>query len=229
MRDANPSPGELNFPRWLRISFWISFVISLAVVLRRLFALAYPSPTGPSPGMALDAVFASHTALTLAHILPAAGFVVLIPFVLLAKTNRNRFEMPFYFLGATVGLTAYAMSSHAIGGWIERSAVLVFDSLFLFSLAISYRYRQSNQPFLQRQWLLRAIGILLGIATTRPVMVIFFATNRVTHMQPDQFFGIAFWIGFSINVSAFELWIRSIDRHQKAPVAFRTSQPRSAL
>jgi hypothetical protein len=50
--------------------------------------------------------------------------------------------------------------------------------------------------------------ILLGIATTRPVMGIFFATSRLTHLQPWQFFGWAFWIGFSTNTLAVELWLR---------------------
>ena len=60
------------------------------------------------------------------------------------------------------------------------------------------------------RWMLRAVGILLGIATTRPVMGVFFATSRLTHLEPKQFFGIAFWIGFSINTIAIELWLRSI-------------------
>jgi hypothetical protein len=55
----------------------------------------------------------------------------------------------------------------------------------------------------------RAIAVLLGIATTRPVMGIFFATGSVTHLSPEQFFGIAFWIGFSINTLIVELWLRS--------------------
>jgi hypothetical protein len=59
------------------------------------------------------------------------------------------------------------------------------------------------------RWLWRSIGILLGIATTRPVMGVFFATSRLTHLQPQQFFGIAFWIGFSINTIVVELWLRS--------------------
>ena len=56
------------------------------------------------------------------------------------------------------------------------------------------------------------IAILLGIATTRPVMGVFFATSRLTHLEPSQFFGIAFWIGFSINTLLFEFWFRSRDR-----------------
>ena len=57
--------------------------------------------------------------------------------------------------------------------------------------------------------MLRAIAILLGIATTRPVMGVFFATSRLTHLTPQQFFGIAFWIGFSLNTIVMELWLRT--------------------
>ncbi len=104
------------------------------------------------------------------------------------------------------------MSIDAVGGWIERSAVLFFNTLFLFSLLRAFRYQQQNHPPRERRWLLRAIAILLGIATTRPVMGVFFATSRLTHLTPSQFFGVAFWIGFSINVLVFELWIRSRER-----------------
>jgi len=39
-------------------------------------------------------------------------------------------------------------------------------------------------------------------------MGVFFATARATHLTPHQFFGIAFWTGFSINAIAMELWLR---------------------
>jgi hypothetical protein len=45
------------------------------------------------------------------------------------------------------------------------------------------------------------VVVALGIATTRPVMGVFFATRRLTHLSVSQFFGIAFWIGFSINTA----------------------------
>jgi hypothetical protein len=64
----------------------------------------------------------------------------------------------------------------------------------------------------QRRWTTRAVGTLLGIATTRPVMGVFFGTSLATHLQPRQFFGIAFWIGFSINVAVIELWLHSRSR-----------------
>jgi hypothetical protein len=39
-------------------------------------------------------------------------------------------------------------------------------------------------------------------------MGVFFATSRLTHLEPRQFFGWAFWIGFSINTLVVELWLR---------------------
>ena len=60
----------------------------------------------------------------------------------------------------------------------------------------------------KKRWMLRAVAILLGIGSTRPVMGVFFATSRLTHLGAG-FFGVAFWIGFSINTVAIELWLRS--------------------
>jgi hypothetical protein len=170
-----------------------------------VIALVRPPESAPPQLAELDHVFASHTALTLAHILPALAFVIVVPFVFL---NRHRAwsEKLLFPLGIVVGITAYAMSAYPVGGWLERSAVLFFNSLFLFSLVAAWRERD-DQP--RTKWFIRAVGILLGIATTRPVMGIFFATSRLTHLQPTQFFGIAFWIGFSINLIVVELWLRS--------------------
>jgi hypothetical protein len=144
----------------------------------------------------------------LAHILPALAFVLLTPFVYIRRFAAAAWPKRFLFpLGLVVGVTAYAMSKYSVGGWVERSAVLFFNSLFLFSLFRAWHLRR--EPVLTLRWMTRAIAVLLGIATTRPVMGIFFATSSVTHLSPEQFFGIAFWIGFSINTLIVELWLRS--------------------
>ncbi len=201
---------EEALPRWLRIGFWACIVISVAVVLRRIFALAHPPKSAPPPLAALDGIFASHATLTLAHILPALVFVLVSPFfVFRTSTETGWPERLLFPLGGVVGITAYAMSAYPIGGWLERSAVLVFNTLFLFSLFSAYRHMRRGELLLMRRWMLRAIAILLGIATTRPVMGIFFATSGLTHLQPNQFFGIAFWIGFSINTLIVEFWLHA--------------------
>jgi hypothetical protein len=196
-------------PLWLVGVFWTSIVIAVAVVVRRLIAIAHPSQTAPPQLVALDEVFASHSVLTLAHIVSAMAFVLLIPFFFLRRTDATWADRLLFPLGAVVGVTAYAMSVYSVGGWVERSAVLFFNSLFLFSLARAYGYWRGGEHLLEQRWMTRAVGILLGIATTRPVMGVFFATSQRTHLEPRQFFGIAFWIGFSINTIAVELWLYS--------------------
>jgi prepilin signal peptidase PulO-like enzyme (type II secretory pathway) len=222
-----PFPRENRSPLWLRIGFWICIVIAVAVVLRRLFALAAPSHNGPPQMAGLDDAFASHAALTIAHIVPAILFVLLTPLAVFARFAHLRWpEHVLFPLGAVVGVTAYAMASYAVGGWIERSAIYLFDTLFLYSLVRAFRYGQLADMALRRRWLLRSIAILLGIATARPVMGVFFATSPRTHLQPSQFFGIAMWLGFSINLLVFELWIRSVDRRMASAPPSRTSPVR---
>ena len=214
--ESNIITDRASAPLWLVTGFWISIAISVAVVVRRLVAIIHPSATAPAQMAALDAAFASHTALTVAHIVPAMTFVLLTPFVFLRRIRAAWAERLLFPLGGVVGVTAYAMSAYSIGGWIERSAVLLFNSLFLFSLATAYGYARRGDHLLKRRWLTRAVGVLLGIATTRPVMGIFFATSRWTHLEPRQFFGIAFWIGFSVNTIAVEVWLRSRERQPQA-------------
>lgn len=158
---------------------------------------------------AIDTTFASHELLTTLHIVPAAIFVILAAAVLLRRNPREWMERLFFPFGAITGATAYAMNLYTIGSWVERSAVLVFDTWFLFSLGRAYWLRVHGKDGLKREWMTRAVAILLGIATTRPVMGFFFATSPRTHLSPHQFFGIAFWIGFSINAIVIELWLHS--------------------
>lgn len=196
-------------PLWPRTGYWICIAIAIAVVIRRLVALAHPSTSGPPEMAALDQAFASHAALTLAHIVPALAFVLLTPFALFRRFATLVWPERWLFpVGVVVAITAYVISVDAVGGWIERSAVLFFNSLFLFSLLRAWFYKVRGQSVLKRQWLTRAVVVLLGIATTRPVMGIFFATSRLTHLTPRQFFGMAFWVGFSINWIVVELWLR---------------------
>src|SRR5271170_7812205 len=69
----------------LRAGFWPCTAIAIAVVVRRIFALVDPPRSAPPQLAALDAIFASHAALTLAHILPAFAFVLIAPLVIFRR------------------------------------------------------------------------------------------------------------------------------------------------
>ena len=144
------------------------------------------------------------------HIIPALAFVVVTPLVFMQRFAHASWPERLLFpLGAIVGVTAYGMSKYSVGGWVERLAVLVFNTFFLFALARAFWYARQRETALKLRWLTLAVGILLGIATTRPVMGVFFATSALTHLQPSQFFGIAFWIGLSVNTVVVGTWLHS--------------------
>jgi len=213
-----PESGFVRYPGWLKAGFWFCLVIAVAVVVRRMVALSTSAPPGSPPEMArLDTWFRSHAILTWVHITAALAFVLLLPIIFGMKADKtSAVQKAFFALGAITGATAYGMSRYAVGGWLERSAVLVFDTLFLLSLANAYETGRKGDAIGQRVWMTRAVAVLLGIATTRPVMGVFFATARLTHLTTSQFFGIAFWIGFSINTIVIELWLRSALRRLSA-------------
>jgi len=229
MQSQLPLPhGTSRYPRWLLIGFWACVAISIAVVIRRIVALMGPPNAGTTPNAEINATFSSHAALTMAHIIPAAVFVLLAVAVLFRVSRGKWIQRLFFVFGAITGITAYAMNQYAIGGWIERSAVLVFNTWFLVSITCALSFYLRNDPAKQRVWTTRAIGILLGIATTRPVMGMFFATSTLTHLSPRQFFGIAFWIGFSVNALVTELWLHSKTRAQLHAGDLRKPQLRAS-
>jgi len=213
---SKPEPGGL-FPQWIRVSFWVCIVIAVAAVVLRAIALSVSVRGGRPPGTAeLDAHFKGHAALTWTHILCALGYVLLLPFCFWKRTRSLPLVTGMFFgLGFVVGATAYAMNRYAIGGWVERSAILFFNTLFLSELVYALLLRRRGDPAGERVWSIRATAALLGIAATRPVVGVFFATSPLTHLTPSQFFGYAFWTGFSINTLAIEVWLRSRARAER--------------
>lgn len=208
--DRRPAGALLSFPLPLKIGFWVCILIAVAVVVRRLIALSTPPLAGAPPQLAaLDTYFAAHATITYVHISCALVFVLLLPLLFWRRTRDSVILSRMVFpIGIVVAATAYAMSAYVVGGWIERSAVFVFNTLFLFALCRAWVFAQRGDLIQRQRWMLRAVAVLLGIATTRPVMGVFFATAPITHLTPHQFFGIAFWIGFSFNTIVIELWLR---------------------
>lgn len=55
--------------------------------------------------------------------------------------------------------------------------------------------------------MIRAFSLGLAVATVRPIVGAFFATRGLTRLTPPEFFGIAFWLGFTMHLIAAEAWI----------------------
>ncbi|HEY1807718.1 MAG TPA: DUF2306 domain-containing protein [Acidobacteriaceae bacterium] len=221
-------PSTPTYPRRsASAAIWTPFLllclIAVAAVIRRLVVFILPPAADPT---GLDAAFAYRRALTLAHILPALVLVLLLPFWFSRRVRarppiHRNITHALFVLGLVVGITAIPMSFRPVGGITEASAVLFFDALFLFSLACAWRSFRRGDASRHRVWMLRAVAVLLGIATTRPVMGVFFATRPLTGLTLHQFFGLAFWIGFTVTYLAGEAYLRTHPDPVAAPSASR--------
>ena len=214
MRSENPPVPKVSKLPW--ITLIVLCTIATAAVLRRTYILLFPPATLHAPDLAaMDTVFSAHRTMTLMHILPALCLVLLLPFWFSPSVRQRRasahrhITQILFVLGAITAVTALFMNTHPIGGFNEVAAILLFNTLFIVSLARSYLLWLRGDIPSHRAWMTRAFAVLLGIATTRPVVGIFFATAHITHLQPHQFFGTAFWIGFTLTYIAGEAYLRS--------------------
>ena len=196
--------------------FLILCLIGAAAALRRITVLLAPPATSSVPPamQALDTHFAARKALTLAHLFPAITFVLILPAWFSRRVRaraalHRRITLALLALGAIIGVTALFLSGNPVGGVTEQSAVLLYDAIFLVSLTRALVAFVSHERETHRRWMTRAIAVLLGIAGTRPVMGVFFATASRTGLTPHDFFGIAFWIGFTSTFLAGELYLRT--------------------
>ncbi|HEU5089834.1 MAG TPA: DUF2306 domain-containing protein [Roseiflexaceae bacterium] len=211
--------------RVMQVLVALLVLIAVAVVVRRtLFLLPVLAggyqPQPPANPIAAqfasaDEIFARYPLLTLAHILPALLFVLLGPLQFVSGI-RTRFPGwhrqagRVYIVSAlVVGLTALVMSiaMPAVGGPSQAAATALFSIVFLFSLGKGVWHIWHRQVALHRRWMLRAFAIGLAVATIRPIIAVCAATSLLSGWRPQEYFGIAFWIGFTLHVAVAEAWL----------------------
>lgn len=199
--------------RMVRTGVVFLAAIGLAAVTRRTLVLLWPETfaSGASPAAVLDAGFAKHLALTLIHILPGGVFLVLAPLQFMPGIRQKHLKIHRWMgrllviCGLIIGTSALVMSYRMnIGGPNETAATTLFAIVFLVCLIKAFIHIRRKQVARHREWMIRAYGVGLGVATTRPIVGAFFAARRLT---PHEFFGIAFWLGFTITFLAAEAWV----------------------
>ena len=205
---------------WTAVIFLM--VIGVAAVTRRTLVLFWPRLSGgtSNPAAVLDAGFARHLALTLVHILPAGLFLILAPLQFMPSVRQKHLQYHRWMgrvlvvCALIVGISALVMSyTMNIGGPNETAATTLYGIVFLFCLSKAYLHIRRKEVARHREWMIRMYGASLGVATTRPIVGMFFAFRRMT---PHEFFGIAFWMGFTITFLAAEAWVDYTRRHPGA-------------
>jgi uncharacterized membrane protein len=210
--------------RFIWVGVALLTLIGIAAVARRTLVLIWPQIFGvgkANPAAALDTGFARNTALTLVHILPGGLFLILTPLQFVAGIRAKHLQIHRWMgrvlvvSGLIIGVSALVMSYKMnIGGPNETAATTLYAILFLICLTQAYRYIRRKEVARHREWMIRAYGVGLGVATTRPIVGAFFAFRQLT---PHEFFGIAFWLGFTITAIAAEAWVE-YTRGRTAPV-----------
>src|SRR5712664_1785610 len=201
---------------WVAVIF-LAF-IGIAVAARRSIVLLKPGALSArnNPAADMDSSFADRRALTLTHILPAMLFMVLGP---LQFVRRLRSKHPrihrwcgriFLTASAVVGVTGLTLAfGKTIGGVDEKAAITLFGSFFLIALAKALWHALRREFIQHREWMIRGYAVGLAVATVRPIMGTFFAAALLHGHAPEprEFFGTAFWIGFTLQAMAAEIWI----------------------
>jgi len=204
---------------WERLLWVLTFVlvfIGVVIVAHRTVQIVHPSPApaGFPEAATLDRGFARHPVLTMVHITPGLLFVLLAPIQLMRSVRNRRPKMHRWVgrvvvgAGMIIGVTALVMSPQmAIGGVNETVATELFGTLFLVFLVKGFLAIRRRDVAAHREWMIRAFATGMAVATIRPIMGIFFATRLLTHLTPQQFFGTAFWLGFTVQLLVAEVWI----------------------
>jgi uncharacterized membrane protein len=201
---------------WIAVVF-LAF-IGIAVAVRRSIVLLRPGALTArnNPAAQLDRAFDDRRALTLLHIVPGMLFMVLGP---LQFVRGLRAKYPqvhrwsgriFLTTSAVVGITGLTLAfGKTIGGVDEKAAVTLFGSFFLIALARGLWHALRREFAQHREWMIRGYAIGLAVATVRPIMGTFFAAAvlRGHRPEPREFFGTAFWVGFTLQMIAAEIWI----------------------
>ncbi len=185
-------------------------IIGIAAAVGRMLYLGRGvRPSGAEP---IEVGFARYPLLTMLHIVPGVLFMVLGPlqFVRRIRARHPRFHRwsgrVFVASGLVIGVTGLAMGVvMAIGGANETAATAFFAVIFLVALGKAVAHIRRGDPVRHREWMLRVFAVGLAISTIRPIIALFFA---LSDLSPREFFGIAFWLGFTSHLVAAEVWIQ---------------------
>jgi uncharacterized membrane protein len=201
---------------WAAVMF-MAF-IGITVAVRRSIVVLKPGAASArnNPAAELDKSFTDRRTLTLAHIVPGMLFMMLGP-LQFVRELRSKYPQIHRWCGrifltasVVVGVSGLTLAyGKTIGGVDEKAAITLFGSFFLIALAKALWHALRREFPQHRECMIRGYAIGLAVATIRPIMGAFFAAAVLRGHRPDphEFFGTAFWIGFTLQMIAAEIWI----------------------
>ena len=138
----------------------------------------------------------------------------------------------FLTASAIVGISGLTMAfGKTVGGVDEKAAIILFGSFFLIALAKALRHALQLEFAQHREWMIRGYAVGLAVATIRPIIATFFAAAvlRGHAPEPKEFFGTAFWVGFTLQAIAAEIWINHTRTTAAAQMPVLSGEASSSL
>lgn len=195
-------------------------VIVVMFIVARLTVDIPHLRAGAVPDEPFSRNYVAHPWPAYLHIVPGLVYLLGAPFQLSARFRRGhltlhrRMGRVLIAVGAfSVVLALFIGISHPFGGWVEGTATVVFGLWFLTCLGLALAAVRRRNIANHRRWMIRAFAVGIGIATIRVWVGIFLALHHALTSAPPNgpqasTFGLAFWLGFAVNVAVGEWWLR---------------------
>jgi len=191
---------------------WAVVVLSVVILLVFAGIRLVDMTQDPPPTDAFGGRYAQHPSVALLHIVPGLLFLTLAPLQFVARIRRRRIGFHrglgrlLVLCAAISGLFALVASFRlpAFGGTSTHAATVFFGSIFLFSLAKAVRHIRRKEVRRHREWMIRTFALAMGVASIRVFIGLFTA---LSDLDLEEAFGTSFWLGFSTNLVAAEVWI----------------------
>jgi hypothetical protein len=201
-----------TFQQRARIIGWV--VIGLVLVILFIFSvirglqLVNATPTDHP----FELRYLQHPLVATLHMIFSMFFVLFAPLQFNTKfRSRNpsvhrwlgRALLVSALISATYGI-AVAIIMPVFGGLAGTTASWFFGPLFIFCAIMAGLRARQKQFTAHREWVIRTFALGLGVGVQRIVLLIMMSVGG--HSFYDSF-GVALWIGFSLNLLIAETWI----------------------
>ena len=190
---------------------WVAVAVGTLLVFGGLRAADMMVPSGLADDFGIR--YREHPLVALLHFAPGLLFIVLAPLQFVAGIRRarpdvhrwtGRILVPLAGLSGVYALVA-AFWLPAYGGLPTVSATVVFGTYFLVALVAGVRAIRGRRVAVHRKWMIRLFALGLSVATIRAVIGL---AQLATDLTFEEAFGMAFWVGPTLNAAIAELWIR---------------------
>ena len=202
---------------WVLVIF-LALLTPVAAITRMIDMRAGMRPSPPGVGDSFDVRYGQNPGLTYLHLVPGVIFMVMGPFQFSKRIRTKWLNFHrwagrlFVAIGLAMAVFGMIMAADlpAFGGLNTQIATYFFGFIFVFCIAKAYQHARHKRIALHREWMIRAFSIGLGVSTIRLVIIAFVIAAGLPF---EQIFGIAFWLGWSINMIGAEVWINLTRPH----------------